>query len=168
MGRAGSRTGSMNNGWGRPRTAGDIAATLAPALAQLCGGLVTPREGWSAERQACEDAERLQNALTEVGEHSRVSHRADEAWEPLEGTALLAHPDPLGALQRGEVPAIVLRRVRSIMGGSMSSTHVPAYSRHSTLALTYAFSVCTARGAAAHASADGRIRATPLRLWQGP
>ncbi len=98
-----------DDGWGRPRTAGDIAGKLAPAVARLCGGVALPRVGWSAERQACEDAERLQNALAEVGARSRVTHRADEAWEPLEGAALLAHPDPLGALQRGEVPALVLR-----------------------------------------------------------
>lgn len=95
--------------WGRPRTAGDVAQKLGPTLARLCNGLATPRLGWSEKRQACEDTERLQDALAEMGARSRLTHRADEAWEPLEGAALLAHPDPLGALQRGEVPALMLR-----------------------------------------------------------
>lgn len=32
------------------------------------------------------------------------------AWEMLEGEALRRHPDPLGALQRGDVPGLMLRR----------------------------------------------------------
>lgn len=60
------------------------------------------------ERQACTDAKRFIEALLDSGR--RLAPNYDDPWQVLEGQALRLHPDPLGALQRGEVPAIALRR----------------------------------------------------------
>lgn len=57
--------------------------------------------------QACTDAMRFQSALAESGH--RLSPPEADPWGVLEGEALRRHQDPLGALQRGEVPAIMLR-----------------------------------------------------------
>ena len=72
-------------------------------------------------RQGCSDARRLVQALDELGKNASLSHVPGgpnaslagqlpvSSWVPLEGDALRRHRDPLGALQRGEVPAIILR-----------------------------------------------------------
>ena len=59
------------------------------------------------ELQACADSKRFQSALQESGH--RLSPAESDPWDVLEGEALRRHPDPLGALQRGEVPAVMLR-----------------------------------------------------------
>lgn len=57
----------------------------------------------------CQHGLRFKRALAEVAD-SRLTHlRPGEVWEPLEGEALRRHPDPMGALQRGEVPALMVR-----------------------------------------------------------
>ena len=84
---------------------------LKAAVARLCDAeqqqqmrQVAPAEA----KQACKDARRFLAALAEAG--TRLSPHADDSWAVLEGDALRQHPDPLGALQRGEVPAVMLRR----------------------------------------------------------
>jgi hypothetical protein len=59
-------------------------------------------------KQACQDATRFQKALGEAG--TFLVPPESDPWQILEGEALKRHPDPLGALQRGEVPALMLRR----------------------------------------------------------
>ena len=60
----------------------------------------------------CRAARMLRQAVDEMG-NRLVVDAGDGAWKPLEGSspaAILAqNPDPLAALQRGEIPAIVLR-----------------------------------------------------------
>ena len=81
----------------------ELATQLQSAVQRMCGaGRKRP-----AEKQACLDATRFQRAAAEWG--SRLSPAADDPWQVLEGKALRRHPDPLGALQRGEVPALMLR-----------------------------------------------------------
>ena len=65
----------------------------------------TRADGACAE---CGVARDLGHSLVEMGEALMVP--SGKRWEPLDGVdALREHPDPLGALQRGEVPALVLR-----------------------------------------------------------
>ena len=67
---------------------------------------------------ACASARRLQAALSDaasVATRHHQHHRPRHEWAPLEGRSvdelLRKHPDPLGALQRGDVPALILRGV---------------------------------------------------------
>ena len=81
-----------------------VMAVLKGAVERMCHA----SRSRSDERQACIDAARFKQALAEAGQ--RLSPVAEDPWRVLEGEALRRHPDPLGALQRGEVPAIMLRR----------------------------------------------------------
>jgi hypothetical protein len=59
---------------------------------------------------SCRAVNALRRALPEMG--TRLVVPPGDDWRPLQGTAAelrKQHPDPLAALQRGEVPAIVLR-----------------------------------------------------------
>ena len=70
---------------------------------------------------ACEDVAWLRGALVEaVGTNRDIQEMNGRrvggatmtlppVWAPLEGSELKDHPDPLGALQRNEVPALILR-----------------------------------------------------------
>ena len=81
-----------------------LATQLTSVVERMCASTrATPYE-----KQACIDASRFQAALNEAGH--RLSPAEDDPWRVLEGDALKRHPDPLGALQRGEVPAVMLRR----------------------------------------------------------
>lgn len=82
----------------------DVRAAISSAITRLCDG---SRSGTADQQQACLDAQRFAKALDESGH--RLSPKEEDAWAVLEGDALKRHPDPLGALQRGEVPAIALR-----------------------------------------------------------
>ena len=89
-----------------PEAASDVhvsrlQVSIASSVERLCSSN-TPES-----MQGCNDARRFQTALAESGR--RLSPAEDEPWDVLEGDALKAHSDPLGALQRGEVPAIALR-----------------------------------------------------------
>lgn len=74
----------------------------------------------------CSEMRRVRQAMVEMSEvglgpdgpHERPTDETAaeplpmpqaKLWAPLEGQALSSHPDPLGALQRGEVPALVIR-----------------------------------------------------------
>ena len=81
----------------------------------------------SSEAVECSEVRRLRQAVEDATIVGRSSHDgssgghnggerpflevvgSDVPWEPLEGNRLRSHPDPLGALQRGEVPALLLR-----------------------------------------------------------
>ena len=82
----------------------EVLAELNSVIPRMCDAArSTP-----TELQACADATRFQSALREAGQ--RLSPADTDAWSVLEGEELRRHPDPLGALQRGEVPAVMLRR----------------------------------------------------------
>ena len=76
---------------------------------ELCDSAGTGTKKDAAKRDVtCRHGLRFKRALAEAG--SRLTHlRPGERWEPLEGEALRRHPDPMGALQRGEVPALMVR-----------------------------------------------------------
>ena len=80
-----------------------LSRRLETVVEEMCGAARSS----ATERQACIDAKRFQHALSESG--SWLSPDATDPWQVLEGEALRRHPDPLGALQRGEVPAVMLR-----------------------------------------------------------
>ena len=78
---------------------------IGSAIAQICSPIPSASP---ARMQACQDARRFEAALAESGH--RLMAEDHESWRVLEGDALKHHLDPLGALQRGEVPAIALRQ----------------------------------------------------------
>ena len=82
-----------------------VRTTLKATVKRMCSASRTQN---ATSQQACVDASRFQKALGEAGRQLSVAD--DEPWPVLEGDALLRHPDPLGALQRGEVPAVMLRK----------------------------------------------------------
>ena len=94
--------------------------------------------------QGCADAKRFESALGEIGE-ARMAIEADDPWLPLEGDSLRRHPDPLLALQRGHVPAIILRGFLP----ASELAHMTSRMRRTALDLTndcvpYQGGVCTA------------------------
>ena len=78
-----------------------LATQLHPVVERLCDASRTTEDS----RQACMDVARFHRALGESGHLT-----SSDGWQVLEGEALRQHADPLGALQRGEVPAVMLRR----------------------------------------------------------
>ena len=76
---------------------------------ELCDSAGTGTKKDATKRDVtCRHGLRFKRALAEAG--SRLTHlQPGERWEPLEGEALRRHPDPMGALQRGEVPALMVR-----------------------------------------------------------
>jgi len=83
-----------------------LSEKLDGVVSQLCTS--PPSAEGRDQQQRCSDAKRFQEALQQSG--IRLSPRVSEPWNVLEGEALRQHPDPLGALQRGEVPALMLRK----------------------------------------------------------
>ena len=71
-------------------------------------GLAIERICQAKQLQACKDARRFETALAESGH--RLVPDDQQSWSVLEGEALKRPSDPLGALQRGEIPAIALRK----------------------------------------------------------
>ena len=67
----------------------------------------------NASSWECDATQRFRRAVTEYGPDATLVHDARTPWVPIEGRSGVEirrkHPDPLGALQRGEVPAIILR-----------------------------------------------------------
>ena len=93
--------------------AGDIhverlQSGIAAAVDNMCSTTRRVKHPDFTYQESCFEARRFQEALKESGR--RLSPAEEDPWEALEGEALKRHPDPLGALQRGEVPAVVLRR----------------------------------------------------------
>ena len=96
-----------------------IVGELDVALETLCrtadqGALCRTAEQCAKGRaatadaaQRCADAQRFRNAIAAPG--TRLTPPSARPWRVLEGDALRSYDDPLGALQRGEVPAIMLR-----------------------------------------------------------
>lgn len=81
-----------------------VRGIVSAAVVRMCDGA---RTAHADGKQACADATRFEGALSESGR--RLSPAEADPWPVLEGEALRQHPDPLGALQRGEVPALMLR-----------------------------------------------------------
>ena len=80
-----------------------ILGELDATVELLCSAA---RQGPTAA-QRCADAKRFRNAMAAPG--TRLIPPVARPWRVLEGDELRSHHDPLGALQRGEVPAIMLR-----------------------------------------------------------
>ena len=80
----------------------ELATQLHPVVERLCDVSRTTEDS----RQACMDVSRFHRTLAESG---HITASSNDGWRVLEGDALRQHSDPLGALQRGEVPAVMLR-----------------------------------------------------------
>lgn len=88
-----------------PQSVRRLSEQLEGVVAQLCSG--SPSASSADSQQSCMDARRFRSALGQAGSQLIPSKRVP--WDVLEGEALRQHADPLGALQRGEVPALMLR-----------------------------------------------------------
>ena len=89
---------------GEPLSLKAVEALSLCVLAH-CGGMDQVAQGNATD---CWKLSNLRQALLEAIPHRSVS------WVPLEATSLpnllMQHPDPMGALQRGEIPAIIIRK----------------------------------------------------------
>lgn len=85
----------------------ELQRTLNESVRAHCSNVVASTTAWAA----CDEIARLQAALRDqaLARGPEPSAAPTSTWLPLEGAVLANHPDPLGALQRGEVPALILR-----------------------------------------------------------
>ena len=83
-------------------------ALISRCTSNYCQNATERRNAVKASYQRLQCG-RLARLATSLAEATKGSAAPVVAWRPLEGAALAQHDDPLGALQRGEVPALILR-----------------------------------------------------------